>query len=269
MLKYALKRLALMLLTFMVIMTICYVMVKLLPQPDPVTFGKDANLVLRRREMLGYGKPILEQYGIFLSRIAKHWDWGIGETLKTGHEVAAIFAEKLPSTLLVNLYSFFFSVPLGILFGIFAALRKNSWSDHFISTTVMIFVSVPSYVYAFLVQYFLCFKLGWFPFLMKPGTDYFSWKMFVSVVPAVLSLSFGFIAGLTRFTRAELTEVLTNDYMLLARTKGLTKSQATRRHALRNAMVPILPSIIGSFIGILSGSLIIEKIFGVPGVGNL
>ncbi len=269
MLKYALKRFALMLLTFMVIMTICYVMVKLLPQPDPVTFGKDANLVLRRREMLGYGKPILEQYGIFLSRIVKHWDWGIGETLKTGHEVASIFAEKLPATLLVNLYSFFFSVPLGILLGIFAALRKNSWSDHFISTSVMVFVSVPSYVYAFLVQYFLCFKLGWFPFLMKPGTDYFSWKMFVSVVPAVLSLSFGFVAGLTRFTRAELTEVLTNDYMLLARTKGLTKGQATRRHALRNAMVPILPSIIGSFIGILSGSLIIEKIFGVPGVGNL
>ena len=267
--KYILKRFGLMLLTFLIIMTICFTMVKLLPQNDPVTFGKDASIILRRREMLGYGKPILEQYATFLKRVATAWDWGVGETLKAGKDVAAIFAEKLPATMLVNLHSFFLSVPLGILFGIYAALRKNKPEDHIISTGVMLFVSVPSYVYAFLVQYLLCFKLGWFPFLMKEGTDYFSWAMYVSIFPAVLSLSFGFIAGLTRFTRAELTEVLTNDYMLLARTKGLTKRQATIRHALRNAMVPIFPDIIGAFIGILGGSLIIENIFGVPGVGNL
>jgi ABC-type dipeptide/oligopeptide/nickel transport system permease component len=85
----------------------------------------------------------------------------------------------------------------------------------------------------------------------------------------VLALSFGTIAGLTRFTRAELTETLTSDYMLLARTKGLTRSQATVRHALKNAMVPILPSILSSFIGIIGGSMIIEQIFSIPGVGNL
>ena len=74
---------------------------------------------------------------------------------------------------------------------------------------------------------------------------------------------------MTRFTRAELTETLTSDYMLLARTKGLTKSQAVVHHALKNAMVPILPSIIASFISIMSGSLIIEGIFAVPGIGSL
>lgn len=269
MLKYIIKRVLLMFVTFFIIMTICFVMVKLLPQADPVAFGKDANIVLRRREMLGYGKPLMEQYAIYLGRIFSHWDWGIGETLKTGQEVSRVFAEKLPATILVNLYSFFLSVPLGIIFGIYAALRKNRWEDHFISTGVMVFVSVPSYVYAFLVQYFLCFKLGWFPFLMKEGNDYFSWPMLVSIFPAVLSLSFGFIAGLTRSTRAELTEVLTMDYMLLARTKGLTRRQATVGHALKNAMVPIFPGIIGSFVGILGGSLIIENIFGIPGVGNL
>jgi len=89
------------------------------------------------------------------------------------------------------------------------------------------------------------------------------------MVPPVMALSFGTIAGLTRGTRAELTEVLTSEFMLLARTKGLTKSQATVRHALRNAMVPIFPSILGQFIGIISGSLIIEQIFGIPGVGQL
>ena len=99
--------------------------------------------------------------------------------------------------------------------------------------------------------------------------DLFSWKMFVSMVPAIMSLSFSSIAGFTRYTRAELAEVLTGDYMLLARTKGLTKAQAISRHAMRNAMVVILPMIIGEFIGILGGSLIIENIFGIPGMGTL
>lgn len=105
--------------------------------------------------------------------------------------------------------------------------------------------------------------------LADAGGSYFSFKMFQSLILPVLALSFGEIAGLTRFTRAELTETLTSDYMLLARTKGLTKAQATTRHALKNAMVPILPSIIASFIGILGGSMIIEQIFSIPGIGNL
>jgi len=131
---------------------------------------------------------------------------------------------------LVNLYSILIAIPLGLAFGIYAALKKNKWQDNFISTMVMVFISVPSYVYAFLVQYFLCFKLGWFPLqaasLSQAGGSLFSWTMFVSLIPAVLSLGFGVVAGLTRYTRAELSEVLTGDYMLLARTKGLTKAQA-------------------------------------------
>ena len=137
----------------------------------------------------------------------------------------------------------------------------------------MIFVSVPSYVYAFLVQYFLYFKLDLLPLtvysLADAGGSWFTWKMFYSMIPAVLAMSFGEVAGLCRFTRAELTETLTSDYMLLARTKGLTRGQATARHALKNAMVPILPMIIGSFISIMSGSMIIEQIFSIPGVGQL
>ena len=101
------------------------------------------------------------------------------------------------------------------------------------------------------------------------GGSWFTGKMFVSMLPAVIALSFGTIAGMCRFTRAELTETLTSDYMLLARAKGLTRSQATSRHALKNAMVPILPSIISSFIGILGGSFVIEQIFAIPGVGGL
>ena len=89
------------------------------------------------------------------------------------------------------------------------------------------------------------------------------------MIAPIIALSFGEIASLCRFTRAELTETLTSDYMLLARTKGLTRAQATTRHALKNAMVPILPMIIASFVGILGGSFVIEKIFSIPGVGQL
>jgi len=269
MIKYVLKRILLMLMVFLIIISTCFVLVKLLPSKPAEQFGKDMQLIEMRRELLGYNKPLIEQYGIFLSRTLLGGDWGISETLYVGQPVWNKFMEKMPATVIVNVYTMDFSVPLGLLFGIYAALKKNKWQDHFISTAVMIFVSVPSYVYAFLVQYLLCFKLQWFPFQMKAGYDYLSWDTFVSLVPAIMSLGFGTIAGLTRYVRAELTEVLTSDYLLLARTKGLSRAQTTVRHALRNAMVPIFPMILGEFIGIMSGSLIIESIFGIPGVGPL
>lgn len=171
--------------------------------------------------------------------------------------------------MMVNIYSMIFAIPSGLLLGIFAALKKNKWQDYLISTLVMVFISVPSYVYALLIQYLLCYKLKLFPLQMNSGTNYFSLSMFRSVMPAVLALAFGSIASLARYVRAELSEVLTSDFMLLARTKGLTRSQATIRHAMRNSMVPVFPMILGEFVGILGGSLIIETIFGVPGVGQL
>ena len=267
--KYILKRILLMLMVFLIIISICFVLVKLLPNKPAEQFGKDMALIEMRREALGYNKPILEQYVIFLQKSLLGFDWGVSESLYVGQDVWGKFMEKMPATVAVNLYTMIFAVPLGLMFGIYAALKKNRWQDHFISTAVVVFVSVPSYVYAFLVQYFLCFKLKWFPFQVKSGYDLFSWDMFVSMVPAIISLGFGTVAGLTRYTRAELTEVLTSDYLLLARTKGLSRAQTVVRHALRNAMVPIFPMILGEFVGIMSGSIIIEQIFGIPGVGPL
>ena len=269
MVKYVIKRILLMLMVFLIIISMCFVLVKLLPSKPAEQFGKDMALIEMRRELLGYNKPLIEQYVIFIQRSLIGMDWGISETLYIGQDVWTKFMEKMPATVTVNLYTMFFSVPLGLMFGIYAALKKNKWQDHVISTAVMIFVSVPSYVYAFLVQYFLCFKWQLFPFQMKAGYDYLSWDTFVSLVPAILSLGFGTIAGLTRYVRAELTEVLTSDFLLLARTKGLSRAQTTVRHALRNAMVPIFPMILGEFIGIMGGSLIIAGIFGIPGVGPL
>ncbi len=273
--KYVLKRVLFMLLTFFIIISACFILIRLLPNETATMFGKDMQLVLQSRyrqgltDINGNPIPLMEQYLNFIKNTLIGGNWGTSEKLYFGQSCMDIFLSKLPATVLVNMYSSLLAVPMGLLLGIYAALKKNKWQDHVISTGVMIMVSVPSYVYAFLIQYFLCFKLKLFPLVMESGTDYFSWIMFQSMLPAVLSLSFSSIAGYARYTRAELTEVLTSEYLLLARTKGLTRAQTTVRHALRNAMVPIFPSIIAEVIYVLSGSIIIENIFVVPGVGNL
>ena len=271
MFKYILKRIGLMIMTFSIIFVICFVLIKLLPLPTDAQLGADPDKLRALYEARGYYKPILEQLWIYVKRIIVEGDFGIGLQMTEYRykPVWEVFVEKLPPTVLINIYSSLFAVPLGIGLGIFAALKKNKWQDHFISTIVMVFISVPSFVYASLLLFIICFKLNILPKTMLSGFDYFTWPMFKSMLPAVFSLSFGSIAGYARYTRAELTEVLTSEFMLLARTKGLTKKQATVRHALRNAMVPIFPSIIGEFISVLSGSLVIEKIFSVPGVGGL
>lgn len=267
--KYVAQRVLLMLMTLLIITCICFVLVRMLPLPALDPTDPHSTIIEERREAMGYNKPYMTQFGIFLKDVFTEWDWGISDKLYPGQEVTAKFAEKLPATILLNIYSIILSIPIGIALGMFAALKKNTWIDHTISTLTMVIISVPSFVYAFLIQYFLSFKLGWFPFQMNSGYDYFTWDMIRSMLPAVLSLSFGVIAGFTRTTRAELSEVLTSEFMLLARTKGLTKTQATIRHAFKNCMVVVLPAIFGEFIGILSGSLIIEGIFRVPGVGGL
>ena len=270
MVKYAAQRLILMITTLLIITFICFVLIRMLPLPSLPPNDPHTQQVLDRREALGYNKPYLVQFGIFLKNVFTRWDWGLSEKMYPGQEVASVFAQKLPLTMLLNVYSIVLSIPIGIALGIWAALKKNTITDHLISTLTMVVISAPSFVYAFLIQYFLSYKLRLFPFLMvyEEGS-LFTFDSFWSMLPAVLSLSFGVIAGFTRVTRAELTEVLTSEFMLLARTKGLTKAQATVRHALKNCMVVILPSIFGEFIGILSGSLIIERIFSVPGVGRL
>ena len=270
--KYVIKRILYMFLTMFVITVMCFVLIKLLPLPAVKEMGRDLNLVLAKREKMGYNKPIMVQFFLYMKSIFTEWDWGVGEQMYESLAIWDVMMQKLPYTIVVNLYSILISIPLGLGLGIYAALKKNKWQDAVISTLVMVFISVPSYVYAFLVQYIFCFRLGWFPLQLaslSQAGSLFSGRMFVSMVPAIMSLSFGVIAGFTRYTRAELSEVLTGDYMLLARTKGLTKAQAISRHAMRNAMVVILPMIIGEFIGIMGGSLIIENIFGIPGIGNL
>lgn len=282
MVKYVLKRLALMLLVFFIIMTMCFVFIRMLPIELPQD-PKQREVMENRLVALGIFEvdrtgakvqaKISKQYFAFMKNLFTKFDLGTSWWIDYMEDAGTVILTRLPPTITVNLYSMLLSVPIGIGLGIYAALKKNKWQDHVISTLVIVFVSVPSYVYAPIVQHIFATELGWFPFIVSSlgdaGGSYFSPIMLQSQILPILSLSFGTIAGLTRFTRAELTETLTSEYMLLARAKGLTKAQCTVRHALKNAMVPIFPTILSMFIGILGGSMVIETIFAIPGVGSL
>ncbi len=286
MLKYVLKRLGLLIFTFAIIMIMCFVLIKLLPPIITVGPNEDPMITYKKFEARGWitniekgangvytydTVPVFQQLGYYLERIFTEGDFGRATTYGEyiNQPVWDVFLEKLPPTILINIYSTIIGVPIGLALGILAALKKNKWQDQLINIGVILFISVPSIVMGLIIQYVFCFKLRWFPITMNSGYDYFSWDMFRSMLPAVFSLCLGSIAGYARYTRAELTEVLTSDFMLLARTKGLTRGQATIRHALRNAMVPIFPMILSEFISVLSGSLIIEQMFSIPGVGRL
>ena len=243
--KYVLKRLLFLAITFFIILTITFCLIKMLQAEVPL--GKQGQTELARRKALGWDKPILVQYGIYLRNLFTKFD--IGTSLKV-----------------------LLGLPLGIVLGIFAALKKNTWIDHVVSVVIVIFISVPSFVLAFFLQYFLSFKAGWFPLVMFSKAEaggLFTWKMVYSLMLPIMASAFYEIAYFARTVRAELTEALTSDYMLLARTKGLTQSKAVIHHALKNAMVPILPVVIGTFLGVMGGSMVLERIFAIPGVGDL
>ena len=286
MFKYVTKRLCLMLLTFLIIFTMCFVLIKLLPIPTNALPGQDPEIIMKTLEGRGWitnikeGEngvwtydrvPILLQYFNYIKRIVTDGDFGIATTYGEylNMDLWEVFVSHLPPTILINIYSTLIGVPIGLGLGILAALKKNKWQDQLINIFIILLISVPSIVLALLIQYVFCFKLAWFPLTMSTSDDYFTWEVFRSMLPAVFALCLGSIAGYARFTRAELSEVLTGEFMLLARTKGLTKRQAIYRHAMRNSMVVIFPSILSEFISVLSGSLIIEKMFAINGVGGL
>lgn len=286
MFKYVTKRVGLMLFTFFIIFTMCFTLIKLLPIPTNALPGQDPYVVMKTLEGRGWitnireGQnglydydrvPILVQYGNYIKRIVTDGDFGIATTYGeyVNMPVWEVFVSHLPPTILINIYSTLIGVPIGLGLGILAALKKNKWQDQVINIFIILLISLPGIVLALMLQYVFCFKLGWFPLMMSTSNDYFTWEVFHSMIPAVFALCLGSIAGYARYTRAELSEVLTGEFMLLARTKGLTKRQAIYRHAMRNSMVVIFPSILSEFISVLSGSLIIESMFGINGVGGL
>ena len=212
--------------------------------------------------------PISVQYINWLRNVVTEWNWGLSTRVAVNTPAFDVLASRIPVTLRLNLISLIFYIPIGFILGIIAALKKNTRVDDSISLGVMVFISVPSFVTMTVLVMILGYTLRWLPTQFPPG-DTVGILQYTGMILPVLGLSFGAIAGLTRTTRAELAEVLTSDFILLARAKGLTYKQSVVRHALRNSMVPLVPDIIGSFVGLLSGSVIIERIYSIPGTGRV
>ena len=298
MVKYALKRIVLAFFTAFIILSLTFLCIKLLPFPKPAPTGDEAVFAYYQRQIdLGYvfvttkpiegvealwdyvapgslirqyfyQEPIFAQYGRWLGNIFTKWDWGVSNEIEPNVGVIYIILGRLPTTIKINIWSVIISVPTGIALGVWAALKKNTMTDHVISTLIMIFISIPSFITITLLLLIFSYNTGWLPTQWPSATAPLATRIAGYVIP-VASLSFGSICGYCRFTRAELCEVMASDYLLLARTKGLTRSQTITRHALRNAMVPIVPSILSEFIGILGGSMILEKLYGIQGIGDL
>lgn len=268
MFRYILKRVCAMLVTLCIILTIAFLVIRLMPgsiYDDINNLSPDMLAVLEGKYHLN--EPLLTQYGYFLRDIILYGDWGTSVAVQPKTPVWEVLTSRIPISMSLNLISLAISLPLGMLAGIFAAIFKNTKVDYVISFLVVLFISVPSFIFATVLQYFLAYKLGWFPIIYQPtaGTA----TKYASMVLPVLALSFGPIARVARYLRGELIENLSSDYMLLARTKGLSSFQATVRHSMRNSFLPLANIIIPMFTNILTGSLVVEQIFSIAGVGGL
>lgn len=295
--KYVLKRIGLAFITAFIILTLTFILIKLLPaerfvgtvQQRTAYYNNEVRLGYMyssetpiegvdyvdkityedKSEMYYYKTPVMKQYFSWLGNIVTKFDWGTSQKIEPNVKVTVIMGSRLATSMKINVFAVVFSVPIGIALGIWAALKKNSMTDHIISTLVMIFISLPSFVLITFLMLMFCYgKLAFLPSQWPNPTDPVSRQVAGYVLP-VFCLSFGSICGYCRFVRAELCEVMESEYLLLARTKGLTRGQAIIRHALKNAMVPIFPSILAEFIGILGGSMILEQLYGIPGIGSL
>jgi len=284
MLKYTLQRLVAALITFLVSMMVIFVLVNMLPidlMQHLVDLGPQAegeampgwtravtqHTVDTIMERFGWDRPLPVQFGRMLLNYLQ-FDFGISLVVRQNVPVVDVMATHLPVTMQLNFFAIFLIFPMGLFFGITTALLKNSAYDHIASTFVIVFISMPGFVIASLLQYFIAFRLGWFPIILAP-VEHLSWARFHSMILPILAISFGPIAHMARVMRAELTEAITSDYMLLARSKGQSYRQSIIHHAFRNASVPLTATFLWAFIGMLWGSLVVEIIFAIPGISRV
>lgn len=268
MFKYVLKRIGLMVLCLFVIISVTFFALRLIPggpYDDDPDLAPEAQAALEAK--MNLDKPLLVQYVLFIKGIITENNWGVSLKLRPGIPAFEIIGERVGATMVLNIMSLLISLPLGIIAGTLAAVYKNKWPDVLISIMVIVCISVPSFIFATLLQYFPAYKFEWFPILYNAtGT---TGERLKSMILPVMALSFSPIATVCRYLRGELIETLSSEYMLLARTKGLRKGVAIIRHAFRNSCVPLANIIIPMFTNIMGGSLVIETLFSIPGIGTL
>ena len=271
MLNYILKRIGLMIITFFIAIFLYFMFIKLIPDNHVPPLGSDNvyyETIVKRE---GWDKPIPVQFFYWLRNIVTEGSFGWSKDYS--EDASIVYFSRIPMTMQVNVIPYLVSIPIAIMLGIAAALHKNKLIDHVISIGIVVFISVPTFVTYVLAQYVFYFQLRWAPdYKVATASEIAQlgiWYGIGTYIMPIVLMTIVSIPGSARTVRAELTEQLTQDYVLLAQAKGMTKRQATYRHALKNALAPFLPGMIIGIIGIVSGSVVFEQIFRINGAGGI
>jgi peptide/nickel transport system permease protein len=267
--RYALKRLLQIVPLLLIVSLIAFALIKLVPgDPAVVMGGSNATPaeIDAIRKNLGLDQPLHVQLLSFYGNLLRG---DLGRSLLLGQPVAEALLERAPVTLWISLYALVLTVVFGLLTGIVAALHHNTWIDQAVSIFALIGVSLPNFWLGLMMIVLFSVWLGWLPTggYVAPGTDPVGFLK-TATMPAV-ALALLQIGLLTRITRSTMLEVLGQDYIRTARAKGLPEATVVMKHALANVMIPVV-TVIGLILSVLiSGSIIVETIFSVPGIGSL
>jgi glutathione transport system permease protein len=235
--------------------------VRLLPgDPARLMAGMqaDQSVVETVRHRLGLDRPFTTQYALFVTRAL---EGDLGVSIRSGKPVAEEIRERFPYTAALTTLSYILAVFVGLTTGLIAATWRGSFVDTLVTTSAVSAGAIPNYWLALMAMDFFCVHLGWLPLL---GAE--NWKSYI-----LPSITLGCLpaAIIARMTRANMLEVIHQDYIRTARAKGLSESRVYLKHALRNALVPIVTIAGMNFAGLLGGAVITESVFSWPGVGRL
>lgn len=278
MLEYIVRRLLFMIPLLLGITIITFVVVHLSPGgPADMLTGLSpkvsAEAKARFHSLYGLDKPLHVQYWLWLSRLVR---FDFGRSFKDGRLVIIKILERLPATLLLNVLSllliFFIALPIGVI----SAVRQDSFFDKGMTVFVFLGFSVPAFWLALLLMVLFGVVLGWLPIsgMHSVNFPYFSfwgklWDIIKHLILPVFVSAFGGLAYLSRYSRTSMLEVLRQDYIRTARAKGLSEKKVIYRHALRNALIPIVTLLGLSLPALIGGGFIFETIFAWPGMGRL
>lgn len=207
----------------------------------------------------GLDQPVYIQYFKYIGNVF-HGDFGTS-TLYAGRPVSDILAARIVPSALVGIQAVLVGLVIGLILGVVAAYRHNTPLDYLTMVISVLGISVPNFVVAALLQYLFGLKWGLLPVAY--------WESYASSILPSLALSFGVIAQIARFVRTEMLTVLQQDYILMAQAKGLSPAKILIRHALRNSLLPVLTILGAITVNVLTGSLAVESIYSVPGIGSL
>ncbi len=260
--KYTIKRIVTAIFTLLVIVLILFILMKLMPGSPFNDEKLSADQRVQLYAKYGLDQPVVVQFFHYVINLL-HGDMGVSYNISKNTPISALVATRLPVSIGIGFAAVMIGAIIGLILGLLAALKHDTIVDTICTIISVIGVSVPSYVFALLLSYSFGFRLGMFPMLYSQA------KAFQSSVLPSISLSMFTMASIARFTRSEMLEVMGSEYMLLAESKGLSGRALIFRHALRNALIPIITVLAPLIVDLMTGSLVVEKIFAIPGVGSL